>query len=193
MKKLHREIMLSSAYALSAENIAKNFEADPENRMLWRFNRHRLDAEGLRDSLLFVSGKLDPKEGGPPVKFSDENDRRTVYGFVSRRKLDAALSLFDFPNPNNTSEQRIETNVPLQRLFFLNSDFIAAQSKALADRVKDAPDDAAKIAEGLPDPVPTRAHARKKRSWARVSESTAEAWPRYAQVLLSSNEFSFVN
>jgi mono/diheme cytochrome c family protein len=190
LKKLHREMMLSSVYALSTETIAKNFETDPENRMLWRFNRHRLDAEGLRDSLLFVSGTLDPKEGGPPVKFSNDNFRRTAYGFVSRRKLDAALSLFDFPNPNNTSEQRMETNVPLQRLFFMNSDFVAAQSKALAERLKDSPDKIQKAYEILFQRPPT---PEEKKLGLDYLKATGEAWPRYAQVLLSSNEFGFVN
>ncbi len=193
LKKLHREIMLSSAYALSTENLAKNFEADPENRMLWRFNRHRLDAEGLRDSLLFLSGKLDATEGGPPQKFGDDNVRRTAYGFVSRRKLDAALSLFDFPNPNNTSEQRMETNVPLQRLFFLNSDFIAAQSQALADRVKDARDDSAKIDKAYGIVLQRAPTPEEKKLGLEYLKATNDAWPRYAQVLLSSNECSFVN
>ncbi|MCU1259524.1 MAG: Protein of unknown function (DUF1553)/Protein of unknown function (DUF1549)/Planctomycete, partial [Bryobacterales bacterium] len=193
LKKLHREIMLSSAYALSTETAAKNFETDPENRMLWRFNRHRLDAEGLRDSLLFISGKLDPQEGGPPVRFSNDNVRRTAYGFVSRRKLDAVLSLFDFPNPNNTSEQRIETNVPLQRLFFLNSDFIANQSKALTERLKDIPDDAARIQKAYAILFQRAPTPDEKKLGLEYLRATNEAWPRYAQVLISSNEFSFVN
>jgi hypothetical protein len=69
IKKLHREMMLSAVYQLSVIQLPKNFEADPDNRMLWRFNRHRLDVEAMRDSLLFVSGKLDRKAGGPPEKF----------------------------------------------------------------------------------------------------------------------------
>src|SRR4029450_1361930 len=93
-------------------------------------------AEAMRDSLLFVSGSLDLKPGGPADRLTDENKRRTVYGFVSRRKLDRMLALFDFPSPNNTSEQRLTTNVPLQRLFFMNSSLVADQAKALAARLK---------------------------------------------------------
>ena len=96
---------------------------DPDDRLLWRPNWQRLDAESLRDSLLFVSGNLDLEEGGPPVAFNEKNHRRAVYGFISRRRLDPMLALFDFPNPNSTSEQRVVTNVPLQRLFLLNSAF----------------------------------------------------------------------
>ena len=119
LKKLHREIMLSATYGLGSENIAENIEADPDNRWLWRHSRKRLDIESLRDSMLYVSGELDPKPGGPPDALEDLcNTRRTVYGYVSRRRLDTTLGLFDFPNPNVTSPRRIPTNTPLQGLFF---------------------------------------------------------------------------
>ena len=85
---------------------------DPDNRLVWRYNRQRLDAEALRDDLLFVAGRLDVNEGGLALNIGKDNVRRTVYCFVSRRKLDSELALFDFPNPNNTSEQRNATNVP---------------------------------------------------------------------------------
>ena len=76
IKALHREIMLSATYALSADQSAKNMRIDPENRLLWRANIQRLDAEALRDSLLFVSGELDSKAGGPPVRLNDENNKQ---------------------------------------------------------------------------------------------------------------------
>ena len=117
IKAMHREILLSSTYALSAEYSARNYSVEPENRLLWRANRRRLDAEALRDSLLHVSGNLDLTAGGPAVKMTDQFKRRTVYGFVSRKKLDGMLALFDFANPNNTSESRIVTNVPLAKAF----------------------------------------------------------------------------
>ena len=146
LKKLHREIMLSSVYALSAANSEKNYAVDPDNRLLWHANRRRLDAESLRDSLLFVSGKLDMKMGGPAVPFTDENDRRTVYGFVSRRRLDPFLALFDFPNPIGTSEQRLPTTVPLQELFFMNSEFMMTNSNSLAARIgKESSDDSGRV------------------------------------------------
>ena len=115
IKQMHREIMLSAVYALSSEDIPANGAVDPDDRLLWRANWQRMDAETLRDSLLFVSGNLDPQAGGPPPPLDDKNKRRAVYGFVSRRKLDSMMALFDFPNPNSTSEQRVVTNVPLQR------------------------------------------------------------------------------
>jgi hypothetical protein len=82
MKAMHREIILSATYALSADQSKKDFAIDPENRLLWRTNMQRLDAEALRDSLLFVTGELDLTAGGPPQKLGDSNNkRRTVYGF----------------------------------------------------------------------------------------------------------------
>jgi Protein of unknown function (DUF1553)/Protein of unknown function (DUF1549) len=188
MKKLHREIMLSSVYQLSAMNLSKNFEADPDNRMLWRFNRHRLDVEAMRDSLLSVSGKLDPKAGGPPEKFGPDDYRRTVYSYVSRYKLDSILGLFDFPIPQGTSEQRMETNVPLQRLFFMNSDFVMSQAKALASRLDSSPE-GPKI-ERIYEMVYQRAPSAEEKKLAQdfLKDSTMA---QYLQVLLSSNEFNF--
>src|SRR5260370_25851005 len=135
--------MLSNVYALSAQNSAANEAADPENRLMWRANRRRLDAEALRDSLLYVSGNLDLKPGGKAERLTDDNKRRAVYGFVSRRKLDGMLALFDFPSPNNTSEQRLSTSVPLQKLFFMNSSLVADEAKTLAGKLNG--DDRARI------------------------------------------------
>jgi hypothetical protein len=72
----------------------------------------------------FVSGALDTRIGGPSVPLTPLGKRRTIYGSVSRYKLDEFLQLFDFPSPSQTAEQRFSTNVPLQRLFFMNSDFM---------------------------------------------------------------------
>lgn len=190
IKKLHREMMLSSVYQLSAIQMSKNFEADPDNRLLWRFNRHRLDVEAMRDSLLFISGKLDEKAGGPPEKFGPTDYRRTVYSYVSRYKLDSVLGLFDFPIPQGTSEQRMETNVPLQRLFFMNSDFVMEQSKSLASRFESSTE-SPKI-EQIYQVVYQRAPSVEERKLAVefLKESTMA---QYLQVLLSSNEFGFIN
>ena len=192
VKKLHREIMLSAAYAQNTEPLPKNMEKDPDNRFVWRFNRHRLDAEGLRDSLLSVSGNLDAKDGGAPVKFGAENHARTAYGFVSRRKLDTVMGLFDFPNPNNTSDTRTETNVPLQRLFFLNSEFVQAESKALVARVAGIPDEAWKIERAYRLVFQRSPSAEERRLAEEYLAAPDGGWQRYAQVLLSSNEFSFI-
>ena len=192
LKKLHREMMLTAAYALSSGNNARNDAADPENRLLWRFSTRRLDAEALRDSLLFVTGALDLKQGGPAVAFTKDNRRRTVYSFISRRRLDPMLALFDFPNPNNTSEQRMQTTVPLQKLFFMNSDFVMERASALAQR-SGAGDTEARIREAYSVVYQRAPSGREMELGASFLKGRTDAWAEYMQVLLASNEFSFVN
>ena len=145
VKKLHREILLSSVYQLSDEGVKANLEKDPANRFYWRANRHRMDAEQIRDSILNVAGDLDAKIGGPSEPLKPDYTRRTVYGRVSRYRLDEYLQLFDFPSPNLSAEKRFATTVPLQRLFFMNSDFVQQQAEHLAARAAEEPDNTARI------------------------------------------------
>jgi hypothetical protein len=140
IKKLHREMVLSAVYQLSTTDSAENFERDAGNRYYWRANRKRMDAEQLRDSLLSVSGALENKMGGPPAELTPGYSRRTLYGKVSRYRLDEYLQLFDFPSPNQSAEKRFTTNVPLQRLFLMNSDFAQQQSELLARKLENEPD-----------------------------------------------------
>jgi uncharacterized protein DUF1549/uncharacterized protein DUF1553/cytochrome c len=145
IKQLHRELMLSAVYQLSSEHSQANFDKDSGNRLYWRANRHRMTAEQVRDSLLAISGALDQKMGGPSEPLTPSYNRRTVYGRVSRYRLDEYLSLFDFPSPNLSSERRFTTNVPLQRLFFMNSDFMQQQGELLARRLESETDSTARI------------------------------------------------
>jgi len=145
IKKLHRAIMTSAVYQLSTEHNQVAFDKDSGNRLYWRANRHRMTAEEVRDSLLFVAGGLDTKMGGPSAQLTPLYDRRTVYGRVSRYKLDDFLQLFDFPSPNLSAEKRFTTSVPLQRLFFMNSDFMQQQGERLAQRLAGEPDNRARI------------------------------------------------
>jgi hypothetical protein len=194
LKKLHREIMLTATYGLSDEASDRNYAEDPDNRLLWRYNRRRLDAEALRDSLLYVSGKLDLQAGGPAVRLDKENNRRTVYAYISRRQLDPMLALFDFPNPNSTSEQRLQTTVPLQKLFFMNSPFVIDQSAALAARVAAGASSDDQRVTAIYRLVLQRAPTPEERRLAHEFISrNAGAWPDYAQVLMSSNEFTYLN
>ncbi|MEZ5354486.1 MAG: PSD1 and planctomycete cytochrome C domain-containing protein [Bryobacteraceae bacterium] len=195
MKALHREIVLSTAYRLSAATDESNFARDPDNRYLWRANRRRLDIEPLRDTLLQVSGQLDRTVGGAPVKLTNSsNRRRSVYGFVSRRKLDGTLSLFDFPNPNSMSEQRIETATPLQQLYFLNSGFVEDRAIALACRVEGSAFDTAGRIRAAYRMVYGRAPSKEEIALGEEYVSRGDdPWVRYAQVLLSSNELLFVD
>jgi hypothetical protein len=206
IKKLHREIMLSSAYQLSTEASPANSEKDPANRLYWRANRRRLDAEAIRDSILFAAGTLDLKKaGGPSTDFTDDNNRRTVYAKVSRYRLDNFLQVFDFPNPSFTAEQRFSTNVPLQRLFFMNSTFVYRQAENFARRVYDQGNDEARIRKAysiLYGRAPTDAEIKAGIEFlqahpdvpgAEIAGQPSTGWKEYARVLLSSNEFEFVN
>jgi hypothetical protein len=145
VKKLQREIMLSSVYQLSTDDNKTAFDKDSGNRLYWRANRKRMEAEEIRDSILQVSGTLDPALGGPSQDLTPDFTRRTVYGKVSRYKLDAYLQLFDFPSPAISAEKRFTTTVPLQRLFLMNSDFVQLEAEALAKRVAAEADNRARI------------------------------------------------
>jgi hypothetical protein len=145
VKALQREIMLSSVYQLSTGDNAENFAKDSGNRLYWRADKKRLDAEQLRDGVLFTSGNLDDAMGGPSADLTPANVRRTVYGKVSRYKLDEYLQLFDFPSPNISAEKRFVTTVPLQRLFLMNSDFMQVEAEELAKRVANEVDNRTRI------------------------------------------------
>ena len=94
-----------------------------------------MDVEAWRDAILAVSGTLDDSLGGPSFDLADaDNHRRTLYARISRHNLDPLLRLFDFPDPNITSDGRPVTMVPLQQLFVLNSSLMATSAKALAAR-----------------------------------------------------------
>jgi hypothetical protein len=145
VKKLHRQIMLSSVYQLGAENDTANFAKDSGNRFYWRVARKRLDAEQLRDSVMAVAGNLDRGLGGQSEDLTPAMTRRTIYGRVSRYKLDEYLQLFDFPTPIISAEKRFTTTVPQQRLFLMNSDFMQVESEELVKRIAAEPDNRARI------------------------------------------------
>ncbi len=206
LKKLQREIMLSAVYQTGADESQEAHEKDGNNRLYSHFNRQRLDAESIRDSVLFVAGDLDLKElGGPSQDFGPENTRRTVYCKVSRFRLNNFLQVFDFPNPSFTAEQRFSTNVPVQRLYFMNNDFVYDQAGKLAERVFAKGSDAARIAEAyrlLFGRPPSRQEVEVGLQFLRttpekpgnsVSGEPITAWKEYARVLLSANEFEFID
>ena len=118
-----------------------------------------------------------------------------MYRFVSRRSLDPRLGLFDFPNPNQTSERRVDTNTPLQGLFFYNSELVMEMAEALAERIaSESGDDArARIERAynlLFGRAPTGEETRLALGFLKKSD---DAWPRLAHVWLSSNEFRYVD
>ncbi|MCW3097042.1 MAG: Protein of unknown function (DUF1553)/Protein of unknown function (DUF1549)/Planctomycete [Chthonomonadaceae bacterium] len=140
MKTMHRQIMLSATYQMSSGRNAHNDEIDPDNRYVWRASRRRLEIEAWRDSMLAVTGQIDLTLGGPSVSLSAANNhRRTFYAAISRHDLDPMLRLFDFPDPNATTDARMATTVPLQQLFVLNSEFMILEAKALSTRLHSDP------------------------------------------------------
>ena len=158
-KKLHRLIMLSNTYRQSTDNQVKAAEADPDNKLLWRYNRHRLEAEAIRDSMLMVGGLLNSQKGGPGVfppvpsgavsalsataaaggwsseKDPLQNNRRSVYIFVRRNLRYPMLQEFDTPNTFEVWHSRKNTVTPAQSLDILNNDLILEWSRAFAGRV----------------------------------------------------------
>lgn len=135
-KALHRLIMLSSTYQMSSDATPQTEIADPQNMLLSHMNRRRLDFEATRDSLIYVTGKLDPTVYGRSVDITVDPspDRRTVYAFIDRQNLPGLFRAFDFASPDTTSPQRFTTTVPQQALFMMNSPFMARQSQRLLER-----------------------------------------------------------
>jgi hypothetical protein len=197
LKWLHREIMLSATYRQASTHDERKAAVDPDNRWLWRMSRRRLEVEAWRDAMLAVTGTLDTQIGGKSIDLSDvRNNRRTLYGTVKRRELNDILRLFDFPDPMTHSASRLPTTTPLQQLFTLNSPLMRQQSSALVARLKkDAAGDDARIRRAyvlLYGRAATDNQVRVGREFLGETPSD-EAWLQYAQVLLASNEFLFVD
>jgi hypothetical protein len=206
IKWLQRQIMLSAVYREDVEESPEAHDKDAANRLYSHFNRQRLDAEELRDGILYAAGDLDLKEtSGPSSEFSEDNVHRTVFCKVSRFRLDNYLMVFDFPNPSFTSEQRFSSNVPLQQLYFMNNGFVYKQSGVLAERVAKEPSDEARITKAYEYLFQRKPTADELQLGLKFLSTTPEkpgytvegkpvtAWSEYARALLSSNEFQFVN
>ena len=202
-KKLHRLMVLSATYQQSSEASAASLKADPDNRYLAHMNRRRLDFEALRDTLLALSGKLDATVGGLPVDIVTEpfTPRRTVYGLIDRQNLPGLFRSFDFANPDVCNQGRFTTTVPQQALFLMNSPFVIEQARRLVqrDEVKAAADNAQKL-QTLCRLVWQRPPERDE---LRIAEKFIADQPpgvtslspleKYAQILLLSNELTFVD
>jgi hypothetical protein len=142
LKKLHRAVMTSAAYRQASTDNAAARQIDPENQLLWRMNRRRLEIEAVRDSTLAAAGRLDRAVGGVPFPLNTEPSvpRRSVYGFIERGRLPGFLSAFDFAPPDQHAPMRYVTTVPQQALFFLNSAFMAEQARHIAARASTVPE-----------------------------------------------------
>ena len=143
LKHVARLILRSATYQQASVDRTECSRVDPENRLLWRMHRKRLDFEALRDSILAASGQLDASLDGPSVELTSApwTRRRTLYGRVNRQNLPNLFRTFDFASPDTHSPQRFETTVPQQSLFMMNSPFMRDQVRALAARAASAADD----------------------------------------------------
>ena len=203
IKQVHREILQSATYRLASTSTPAHIAADPDNRLLWRMARTRLDIESWRDAMLAVSGSLDDTIGGPAVDNLFAASRRTIYAAVHRdiqTESDKLLRLFDFPNPRTGSGGRIATTIPQQQLFALNSPFVIARARELAIRAAvgtasptDRISQAMRLAVGR-SPTPQELALGCNFLGAtpdRRLNGHLSFWEQYCQALLGSNEFLF--
>ncbi len=214
IKKMHRLLMLSSVYQQKSDDDLRYQKRDPDNRLLAKMNRRRLDFESMRDTLLFVAGNLDRSFGGRPVDLlkrgsgnsQSYSNRRTVYGVIDRNDLLPLFRTFDFANPDITTAQRDTTTVPLQALFFLNSGFVMGQARQMVSEPSfQQIDEGAKRIRALyqrvyqrepsPDEVDKGLHFLEAESASTdlEEERSLALWERFGQVLLMSNELIFVD
>lgn len=144
LKSLHRDILLSATYRQSSHDEARQQAVDPENRLLWRMNRGRLELEPMRDAILTVAGGLDPQMNGPAVDLTaaPATRRRSIYGFIDRQNLPALFRTFDFAGPDAHSPGRFQTTVPQQTLYLRNSPFLIDEARRLSRSLKGQEPDA---------------------------------------------------
>jgi hypothetical protein len=214
LKWLHREIVRSAAYRQSADYRAGAAAADPDNKLLWRYPRRRMEGEALRDSMLQVSGLLNAEMYGPGVfpplpsglttrggwknnEDPDATHRRSVYVFVRRNTRYPMLEVFDMPDTHESCGRRNATVTPLQALELLNSGQVAEWSQAFAKRVSN---DTGLTEPGRIDRAWRMAYARpataeeRNQAQAFLAKQSAIAGPEAALTdlchsLLISNEF----
>ena len=164
MKQMHRLMMLSSTYQMSTAYNERAFETDPENKLLWRANRRRLEAEALRDGIMAASGDLDLTAGGSLMTYKDrqyvsdtakrggmdyERNRRAVYIPIVRSSMYDVFQAFDLPDPSTSNGDRSSTVVAPQALFVMNGAVALRHSRTLAEKLlaRSDWDDAARIRE----------------------------------------------
>ena len=204
IKNLHRQIVLSNTYQQASADRPDCQSVDPENRLVWKFNRQRLDLEALRDSLLAVSARLETTVGGPSINVLavPAVPRRTVYASIDRLALPSLFRTFDFPSPDTTTPQRDNTTVAPQALFMMNHPFPLETAQLLSTRrevtaATDLPTKVSRLYELTLARQPTPAEQQFAAEFftapdGKVAE-TLEAWIMYTQALLMSNEFAFVD
>ena len=223
-KSLHRLMMLTETYQLASidNDDMVACERDPENVLLWRYTRRRLDAESIRDSILAVSGQLQKTQPAAhnidpwykhryslnaPFHQEIDTNHRSVYLLTQRLFRHSLLGLFDSPDRNTSTSQRDTSNVPAQALFLMNSPFIKKQAAALAKRVvADSSEDDARVGQlyqwiySRPvtdtEQQEIQAFLQMYRKTIEVPQSSGIVPHEYValcRTLLTSNEFFFID
>jgi Protein of unknown function (DUF1553)/Protein of unknown function (DUF1549)/Planctomycete cytochrome C len=216
VKKLIRTIVLSRAYQMSSQFDEKNHEADPDNVLVWRMPKRRLEAEALRDTMLAVSGQLDltpPKgssvqrggegnvsfrfRGGPGGPAAAPERHRTIYSSIVRDSLPEQLTLFDFPDPSLIIGERATTTVPAQSLYLMNNPFVIRQAETMADRLLTREEDDAGLVSRAYQMCFSRSPSSKELKAAQQfledygsNQSRRATWTALCQALFASAEFS---
>ncbi|MFN0103088.1 MAG: DUF1549 domain-containing protein [Bryobacteraceae bacterium] len=219
MKQMHRTLMLSSVYQMSSEFDKKAAEADPDNTLLWRMNRRRLEAEAIRDGIMSVSGGLNLQSGGGSIlSYKDRQyvantakggtvdyDRniRAVYIPVVRSSMYEVFTAFDLPDPTTSNGDRDATVVAPQALFMMNGSVMLKHSKKMAEgllartdlndagRIREAYERAlSRPATGLEVDQGLTFVTRMQKAW---KGSRVSAWQSFCKSLLASNEFIYIN
>ncbi|MCA8994083.1 MAG: DUF1553 domain-containing protein [Planctomycetaceae bacterium] len=211
LKALHRLIVTSRTYQQAASN-AKGDEfakVDSENRLLWKFPARRHDAEVLRDSMLAVSGLLDPKMGGPSFQdfviehpehsphyeyhLHDPHDpachRRSIYRFIVRSKTQPFMTVMDCADPSMQVERRNETNSPLQALALLNDGLVLVCSEALAKQAEANGDPGTQLDTMFLQVLQRRPTDEELEVLSGIQQRDGNV--ALARILLNLNEFAF--
>jgi len=213
LKALHRLIATSETYRQSSLERAEGAAADGDNRLLWRQNRQRLDADAYRDYTLAIAGTLDLTMGGPGVRHFAESPgpqltpaldytaydwggagagRRSIYRFVWRGIADPFMEALDFPDLGLLAPTRGFSASSLQALALYNNDFVLHHSGAMAARVAgDVPDLAGQIARAAN--LAWHRPLTEEESAAFLQFARANGMPALCRILLNSNEFLFVD
>ena len=223
VKQMIRTIMLSNTYQMSSDYNSAAYERDPENKLLWRMNRRRLEVEPIRDAILAVSGQLDRTVGGSlsptnsaPMGPASSNNvqlnsrRRSLYLPVIRNDTPDMFQVFDFADPHMLSGKRHTTSAATQALFMMNSPFIQEQSHWWAESLiaSVVSTDAERIAMAFARAVGRPTNPREvdqalqfierfqkglEQTQTDGAKRRVAAWQSFCQALFASTEFRFVN
>src|SRR5579872_175116 len=150
LKQMHKAMLMSATYQQSTVSSPETLKLDPDNKLYSRMNRQRIEGEIVRDSLLAISGRLNPKQGGPGVTIPEnsarpaaiaktELTRRSIYLFARRNLRNPFLGAFDLPDSNLSCPKRERSTTAPQALALLNDGDVVESAKALAAKLKDDP------------------------------------------------------